>query len=134
MINNSRIENLKKRNEVILTTIDTLLDIRLTLTVRKLIDKTIAKLEFKKIIDNAKIKHNNLVRKEIDNAFEDYFPVNKKNVDSDKKSESMAFDEMQDSLNKEKSFEDKGEEKGKALSFNNGRFSNNNSSDLPKAA
>lgn len=134
MINNSRIENLKKRNEVILTTIDTLLDIRLTLTVRKLIDKTIAKLEFKKIIDNAKIKHNNLVRKEIDNAFEDYFPVNKKNVDSDKKNESMTFDEMQDSLNKEKNFEDKGEEKGKALSFNNGRFSNNNSSDLPKAA
>ena len=134
MINSSKIENLKKRNEVILTTIDTLLDIRLTLTVRKLIDKTIAKLEFKKIIDNAKIKHNNLVRKEIDNAFEDYFPVNKKNVDSDKKSESMTFDEMQDSLNKEKNFEDKGEEKGKALSFNNGRFSNNNSSDLPKAA
>lgn len=134
MINSSKIENLKKRNEVILTTIDTLLDIRLTLTVRKLIDKTIAKLEFKKIIDNAKIKHNNLVRKEIDNAFEDYFPVNKKNVDSDKKSESMTFDEMQDSLNKENNFEDKGEEKGKALSFNNGRFSNNNSSDLPKAA
>lgn len=134
MINSSKIENLKKRNEVILTTIDTLLDIRLTLTVRKLIDKTIAKLEFKKIIDNAKIKHNNLVRKEIDNAFEDYFPVNKKNVDTDKKSESMTFDEMQDSLNKEKNFEDKGEEKGKALSFNNGRFSNNNSSDLPKAA
>lgn len=134
MINSSKIENLKKRNEVILATIDTLLDIRLTLTVRKLIDKTIAKLEFKKIIDNAKIKHNNLVRKEIDNAFEDYFPVNKKNVDTDKKSESMTFDEMQDSLNKEKNFEDKGEEKGKALSFNNGRFSNNNSSDLPKAA
>lgn len=134
MINSSKIENLKKRNETILTTIDTLLDIRLTLTVRKLIDKTIAKLEFKKIIDNAKTKHNNLVRKEIDNAFEDYFPVNEKNVDSDKKSKSMTFDEMQDLFNKEKNFEDKGEEKGKALSFNNGRFSNNNSSDLPKAA
>lgn len=134
MINNSRIENLKKRNEVILTTIDTLLDIRLTLTVRKLIDETINKFEFEKIVYNAKIKHNNLVREEIDNAFEDYFPVNKKNVDSDKKSKSMTFEEMQDSLNKEKNFEDKGEEKGKALSFNNGRFSNNNSSDLPKAA
>ncbi len=134
MINSSKIENLKNRNEVILTTIDTLLDIRLTLTVRKLIDKTIAKLELKKIIDNAKAKHNNLVRKEIDNAFEDYFPVNEKNVDSDKKRKSKTFDEMQDSLNKEKNFEDKGEEKGKALSFNNGRFSNNNSSDLPKAA
>lgn len=128
MINNSMIENLKKRNEVILTTIDTLLDIRLTLTVRKLIDNVIAKLEFKKIVDNAKTKLNSLVRNEIDNAFKDYFPVK----DSDK--ESITFNEMQDALNKEKNFEDKGEEKGKALSFNNGRFSNNSSSDLPKAA
>lgn len=130
MINNSRIENLKKRNEVILTTIDTLLDIRLTLTVRKLIDKMIDKLEFKKIIDNAKVKLSDLVRKEIDEAFKDYFPVNEESKDSN----SMTFDEMKDSLNKEKNFEDKGEERGKALSFNNGRFSNNNSSDLPKAA
>lgn len=122
MINNSRIENLKKRNEVILTTIDTLLDIRLTLTVRKLIDKMIAKLEFKKIVDNAKTKLSDLVRREIDDAFKDYFSINKK-------SKSMTFDEMKDSLNKENNFEDKGEEKGKALSFNNGRFSNNNSSD-----
>lgn len=128
MINNSMIENLKKRNEVILTTIDTLLDIRLTLTVRKLIDNIIAKLEFKKIVDNAKTKLNSLVRNEIDNAFKDYFPVK----DSDK--ESITFNEMQDALNKENNFEDKGEEKGKALSFNNGRFSSNSSSDLPKAA
>lgn len=127
MINNSRIENLKKRNEVILTTIDTLLDIRLTLTVRKLIDKMIAKLELKKIVDNAKSKLIDLVRKEIDEAFKDYFPVNEESKDSN----SMTFDEMKDSLN---NFEDKGEERGKALSFNNGRFSNNNSSDLPKAA
>lgn len=130
MINNSRIENLKKRNEVILTTIDTLLDIRLTLTVRKLIDKTIAKLELKKIVDNAKAKLSDLVRKEIDVAFKDYFPVNEES----KGPNSMTFNEMKDSLNKEKNFEDKGEERGKALSFNNGRFSNNNSSDLPKAA
>ena len=127
MINNSRIENLKKRNEVILTTIDTLLDIRLTLTVRKLIDKMIAKLELKKIVDNAKSKLIDLVRKEIDEAFKDYFPVNEESKDSN----SMTFDEIKDSLN---NFEDKGEERGKALSFNNGRFSNNNSSDLPKAA
>ena len=127
MINNSRIENLKKRNEVILTTIDTLLDIRLTLTVRKLIDKMIAKLELKKIVDNAKAKLIDIVRKEIDEAFKDYFPVYEESKDSN----SMTFDEMKDSLN---NFEDKGEERGKALSFNNGRFSNNNSSDLPKAA
>lgn len=131
MINNSRIENLKKRNEVILTTIDTLLDIRLTLTVRKLIDKMIAKLELKKIVDNAKAKLSDLVRKEIDEAFKDYFPVPVNVASAD--SNSMTFDEMKDSLNKEKNFEDKGEERGKALSFNNGRFSNNNSSDLPKA-
>lgn len=121
MINSARVETLKKRNEVILSTIDTLLDIRLTLTVKKLIEKTISKLDLKKIVDKAKEGLDSLVKNEIDDAFKTYFEV--------KDDDPISFNEMKES------FEDKGEEKGKALSFNNGHFNNNNNnaSDLPKA-
>lgn len=124
MTNNSKIEYLKKRNETILTTIDTLLDIRLTLTVKKLIEKTIKKLDFKKIIDKAKDKLDNMVKNEIDAAFKDYFSINV--IDAQDNNKSISLEEM------EKSFKDKGEDKGKALNFNNGYF-NNNSSDFPNS-
>lgn len=122
------IEEIKKRNNTIEKTIDTLLDIRLTLTVKRLIDKTIDRLKFKEIVDNAKKTLDEKVKYEIDNTFNEYFGKNKsENNKSD--NDPISFNEMKESY--EQSFKD-GENKGKTLTLNNGHF--NNDSDLPKAA
>ncbi len=117
------IEELKLRNNVIQNTIDMLLDIRLTLTVKRLIDKTINSIKFKEIVDKAKLNADEKVKKEIDNTFSEYFNKNNNIEFFDIKNSSekvMSFDEMKES------FKD-GENKGRMLTLNNGRFTNNDS-------
>lgn len=122
-------EELKLRNSVIQRTIDTLLDIRLTLTVRRLIDKTINSIKFKEIVDKAKLNADEKVKKEIDNTFDYYFNKNNNPKLFEVENDSdgiIKFDETKES------FKD-GESKGRALTLNNGRFTNNDS-DTSKAA
>lgn len=65
----------RERINEIESTIDALMDIRLSLGVKKIISPTIKKAELLKIINNTKEKiTNNEVKKEIDKVFEEYLP------------------------------------------------------------
>jgi hypothetical protein len=67
-----------KRIQEIKNTIDALLDIRLTLSVKKIVGSTISRNELSKIVENEKEKASDeIVKEEIDKVFDSYFNVKK---------------------------------------------------------
>lgn len=106
-------EKFSFRNRII----DALLDIRLTLSVKKLTSDVIMKSELKVIIDEAKQKAQNLeVGSEIDKVFAEYFEPGSKNPD---KKESLSVEQMQSVID-DNVYEDLGGEKGRAFVKNDG--------------
>lgn len=68
----------KKRIEEIEKIIDSLLDIRLTLSVKKVMSTTIKKAELQNLVNEAKTKSaDDIVKKEIDKLFEEYLSKDK---------------------------------------------------------
>lgn len=68
----------KKRIDEIEKIIDSLLDIRLTLSVKKIISPTINKNELRKIVNDAKQKNEDeIIKQEIDKIFDEYLPNDK---------------------------------------------------------
>lgn len=100
--------------------IDALLEIRLTLSIKKIVSPTIMKSEFKKILDDTKERFNE-VKDALDNVFDEYFPRAKK--------ENNVIEFAEFARSKESSFEDGGAEKGRSLVKRDGHFNssaNNN--------
>ena len=100
--------------------IDALLEIRLTLSIKKIVSPTIMRSEFKKILDDTKERFVE-VNDALDEAFNEYFPTAKK------ENNVIEFSNFEPS--KEVSFEDGGAEKGRSLIKRDSHFnssSNNN--------
>lgn len=101
-------ENFSFRSKLI----DALLDIRLTLSIKKITSDFIMKSELKKIIDRAKEKSQNIkVANAIDDVFDEYF---KKDVAPPLKNQSLSIEQMQNLIDKE-AYEDSGNGKGRSL-------------------
>ncbi len=90
--------------------IDALLDVRLTLSVKKITSDFIMKSEFKKILDETKEKiSGDDVKKALDDVFEEYFDLNPKAQFQNK---TLSVSEMQSLIDDETYH---GEEKGRSL-------------------
>ena len=87
--------------------IDALLDVRLGLSIKKIVSPTIMKSEFRKMLDDTKQKFIE-VKDAIDNVFEDYFQKKKTEENN-----VIEFSEFVGS--KKTTFEDGGAEKGTAM-------------------
>lgn len=113
----------QKRILEIENTINTLFDIRLSLSVKKIVSPFIKKDELVKMIDDATKSVDDIVKKEIDNVFDEYLSPKK-----DNNSVSLLNAEDKVSLSLEEmigeAFKDAGREKGSSKSLNNGHFKN----------
>lgn len=113
----------QKRILEIENTINTLFDIRLSLSVKKIVSPFIKKDELKKIIDDATKDADAFVKAEIDKVFDEYLSPKK-----DNNSVSLLNAEDKVSLSLEEmigeAFKDAGREKGSSKSLNNGHFKN----------
>ncbi len=119
----------KKRILEIENTIDTLFDIRLNLSVKKIVSPFIKRSELVKIIDDATKDVDTFVKSEIDKVFDEYLSpkhdaslnnfVSVSNIEAKANDESLSLEEM---LND--AFKDAGREKGSSKSLNNGHFKN----------
>lgn len=136
----------QKRILEIENNINTLFDIRLSLSVKKIVSPFIKRSELEKIIDDATKDADTFVKAEIDKVFDEYLspkketlfknPIpNKKDIwnnaqrDNDIISISNAEAKANDkSLSLEEmindAFKDAGREKGSSKSLNNGHFKN----------
>lgn len=125
----------QKRILEIENTINTLFDIRLSLSVKKIVSPFIKRSELVKIIDDATKDADTFVKAEIDKVFDEYLSPNKKDIwnsvqlDNDIVSISNAEAKANDkSLSLEEmindAFKDAGREKGSSKSLNNGHFKN----------
>lgn len=125
----------QKRILEIENTINTLFDIRLSLSVKKIVSPFIKRSELVKIIDDATKDADTFVKAEIDKVFDEYLSPNKKDIwnnvqlDNDIISISNAEAKANDkSLSLEEmindAFKDAGREKGSSKSLNNGHFKN----------
>ena len=125
----------QKRILEIENTINTLFDIRLSLSVKKIVSPFIKRSELVKIIDDATKDADTFVKTEIDKVFDEYLSPNKKDIwnsvqlDNDIVSISNAEAKANDkSLSLEEmindAFKDAGREKGSSKSLNNGHFKN----------
>lgn len=125
----------QKRILEIENTINTLFDIRLSLSVKKIVSPFIKRSELVKIIDDATKDADTFVKAEIDKVFDKYLSPNKKDIwnsvqlDNDIVSISNAEAKANDkSLSLEEmindAFKDAGREKGSSKSLNNGHFKN----------
>lgn len=125
----------QKRILEIENTINTLFDIRLNLSVKKIVSPFIKRSELVKIIDDATKDADTFVKAEIDKVFDEYLSPNKKDIwnsvqlDNDIVSISNAEAKANDkSLSLEEmindAFKDAGREKGSSKSLNNGHFKN----------
>lgn len=119
----------KKRILEIENTIDTLFDIRLNLSVKKIVSPFIKRSELVKIIDDATKDADTFVKAEIDKVFDEYLSpkhdaslnnfVSVSNVEAKANDKSLSLEEMINDA-----FKDAGREKGSSKSLNNGYFKN----------
>ena len=119
----------QKRILKIENTINTLFDIRLSLSVKKIVSPFIKRSELVKIIDDATKDADTFVKAEIDKVFDEYLSpkhdaslnnfVSVSNVEAKANDKSLSLDEM---INE--AFKDAGREKGSSKSLNNGHFKN----------
>lgn len=119
----------QKRILEIENTINTLFDIRLSLSVKKIVSPFIKRSELVKIIDDATKDADTFVKAEIDKVFDEYLSpkhdaslnnfVSVSNVEAKANDKSLSLEEM---LND--AFKDAGREKGSSKSLNNGHFKN----------
>lgn len=119
----------KKRILEIENTIDTLFDIRLNLSVKKIVSPFIKRSELVKIIDDATKDADTFVKAEIDKVFDEYLSpkhdaslnnfVSVSNVEAKANDKSLSLEEMINDA-----FKDAGREKGSSKSLNNGHFKN----------
>ena len=100
--------------------IDALLEIRLSLSAKKITSPTIMKSEFKKILDDTKERFTQ-VKDALDNVFDEYFPKAKNEVNA---ISFTAFPQIEKT-----EYEEAGAEKGVSLVKRDGHFNssiNNN--------
>ncbi len=119
----------KKRILEIENTIDTLFDIRLNLSVKKIVSPFIKRSELVKIIDDATKDADTFVKAEIDKVFDEYLSpkhdvslnnfVSISNAEAKANDKSLSLEEMINDA-----FKDAGREKGSSKSLNNGHFKN----------
>lgn len=119
----------QKRILEIENTIDTLFDIRLNLSVKKIVSPFIKRSELVKIIDDATKDADTFVKAEIDKVFDEYLSpkhdaslnnfVSVSNVEAKANDKSLSLEEMINDA-----FKDAGREKGSSKSLNNGHFKN----------
>lgn len=93
--------------------IDALLDVRLGLSIKKIVSPTIMKSEFRKMLDDTKQKFIE-VKDALDNVFEEYF--------SKKKTENNVINFAEFAKKEEPVYEETGMEKGSALVKRDGHF------------
>lgn len=119
----------QKRILEIENTIDTLFDIRLNLSVKKIVSPFIKRSELVKIIDDATKDADTFVKAEIDKVFDEYLSpkhdvslnnfVSISNAEAKANDKSLSLEEMINDA-----FKDAGREKGSSKSLNNGHFKN----------
>lgn len=119
----------QKRILEIENTINTLFDIRLSLSVKKIVSPFIKKDELVKIIDDATKDADTFVKAEIDKVFDEYLSpkhdvslnnfVSISNAEAKANDKSLSLEEMINDA-----FKDAGREKGSSKSLNNGHFKN----------
>lgn len=115
--------------------IDALLDIRLTLSMKKLVSDYIKKSELKKILDEEKKSVEDLeVSTAIDDLFKEYFEVKVNDVYNN---QSLSINQMEDIIDKN-IYQDSGKEAGKALvktdGYHKSSYENTNANPDSKAA
>lgn len=110
--------------------IDSLLDIRLTLSIKKVTSDFIKKNDLKKIVDNVKERLDLRVRNAIDDVFSEYF-VNK---DIKKNNKSLSLDEMQTFNDSSDSIDSFNSIKGPSLVKTDSHYKSSNTSSSDKAA
>lgn len=119
----------QKRILEIENTINTLFDIRLSLSVKKIVSPFIKRSELVKIIDDATKDADTFVKAEIDKVFDEYLSpkhdvslnnfVSISNAEAKANDKSLSLEEMINDA-----FKDAGREKGSSKSLNNGHFKN----------
>ena len=119
----------QKRILEIENTINTLFDIRLNLSIKKIVSPFIKRSELVKIIDDATKDADTFVKAEIDKVFDEYLSpkhdaslnnfVSVSNVEDKANDKSLSLEEMINDA-----FKDAGGEKGSSKSLNNGHFKN----------
>lgn len=119
----------QKRILEIENTINTLFDIRLSLSVKKIVSPFIKRSELVKMIDDATKDADVFVKAEIDKVFDEYLSpkhdaslnnfVSVSNVEAKANDKSLSLEEMINDA-----FKDAGREKGSSKSLNNGHFKN----------
>ena len=119
----------QKRILEIENTINTLFDIRLSLSVKKIVSPFIKRSELVKIIDDTTKDADTFVKAEIDKVFDEYLSpkhdaslnnfVSVSNVEAKANDKSLSLEEMINDA-----FKDAGREKGSSKSLNNGHFKN----------
>lgn len=85
------------------------MDMRLSLSVKRIISPKIKKKDLKEIVDGAKAKlSDSILEKEIDKVFDEYF-----NVKEEKKSQInnnvISLNDMENMMSKESGFKDEGQ-------------------------
>lgn len=113
--------------------IDTLLDIRLTLCIKKLQKPTISKEELNKIVNESLEKaKDEKVSTEIDKVFSEYLDSkDKNNKDNNLDNKELSVNDMEKIINgemKSSSFVDQGNEKGTTLIKKDNHFNSANDS------
>lgn len=128
--NNTNVLSSDERKKVI----DSLLDIRLSLSIKKITKKTISKAELKNIIDDAKQKtESNTVKDEIDKVFDEYFVSKKEERTESNENKSLSIEEMENIVNSKINFKEEGNAiTGNSLVKRDNHF--NSSSSADKAA
>ena len=88
--------------------INSLMDMRLSLSVKRIISPKIKKKDLKEIVDGAKAKlSDNILEKEIDKVFDEYFKEKGKN-EPQINSNVISLNDMEQMINKESEFKDEG--------------------------
>ena len=125
--NNTNVLSSVERKKVI----DSLLDIRLSLSIKKITKKTISKAELKNIIDDAKQKtESNIVRDEIDKVFDEYFVSKKEERTESNENKSLSIEEMENIVNSKINFKEEGNAiTGNSLIKRDNHFNSSSSSD-----
>lgn len=128
--NNTNVLSSDERKKVI----DSLLDIRLSLSIKKITKKTISKDELKNIIDDSKQKtESNKVKLEIDKVFDEYFVSKKEERTESNENKSLSIEEMENIVNSKINFKEEGNAiRGTSLVKRDSHF--NSSSSTDKAA
>lgn len=101
--------------------IDALLDIRLTLSVKKITSNVIARKELKKILDDKKQSlDDELVKASIDDVFNEYFVL--KEDDNKQNNDSLSIAQIEESLSKDINYEQSDSAKGTSYVKKDGHF------------